>query len=220
MKILLLATPRSGSSTLVKFIDSHIKLSNYKMFIEPFNKNLHANRKYDEDIDSILYLTKFDNILVKNLFLLGHKEYPIKSFNDIYKYLEWCYSYFDKIIILDRRDKLAQSESFTVNETVFREKGIGWHIQKIYDLDKIDKSYLNNMIDRYTKSSLILKEIYSINNFPIFYYEDIFLDYNIEVIHNLLKYLEIDFDIQNYNTFINNKNRRVRIDLPKIKNLI
>jgi LPS sulfotransferase NodH len=212
MKILILGTPRSGSTSLVKFIDSHIKSSNYKMFIEPYNQTLYEKREYDQDRDTILLLTKFDNILVKNLFLLGHEEYPIKSFNDIYKYLEWCYSYFDKIIILDRRDKLAQSESFTVNETVFREKGIGWHIQKIYDLDKIDKSYLNNMIDRYTESSNILKSISTINNFPIFYYEDIFLEHNIEVINNLLDYLEIELDIEKYNEFILSEYRKVRIE--------
>lgn len=212
MKILILGTPRSGSTTLVRFVDSHIKLSNYKMFIEPFNKNLYANREYDEDRGTILFLTKVENILVKNLFLLGHEEYPGKSFNNIYDYLNWCYSYFDKIIILDRKDKLAQSESFTVNETMFREKGIGWHTQKIYDLDKIDKSYINEMIDRYTSSSAILKEISDVNNFPIFYYEDIFIDHNIEIINNLLNYLDMELDIESYNDFILSNYRRVRIE--------
>ena len=37
MKILILATPRSGSTSLTKFIDSHIELPNYKMFMEPYN---------------------------------------------------------------------------------------------------------------------------------------------------------------------------------------
>ena len=211
MKILILGTPRSGSTSLVKFVDSHIKLSNYKMFIEPFNQSL-LNKKDDKDRDNILYLTKVDNILVKGLFLLGHEEYPTKSFNDIYEYLKWCYSYFDKIIILDRKDKVAQSESFTINETIFRERGINWHTQKIYDLEKIDKSYLNEMIDRYTKSSEILKEISTNNNFPIFYYEDIFLEHNMDTIDNLLKYLDMELNIEKYNEFILSPYKRVRIE--------
>lgn len=219
MKILILGTPRSGSTSLVKFVDSHIKLSNYKMFIEPFNQSL-LNKKDDKDRDNILYLTKVDNILVKGLFLLGHEEYPTKSFNDIYEYLKWCYSYFDKIIILDRKDKVAQSESFTINETIFRERGINWHTQKIYDLDKIDKSYLNEMIDRYTKSSEILKEISINNNFPIFYYEDIFLEHNIDVINNLLEYLGLELNTKNYNEFISSNTRRVRIEKPLDKKII
>jgi hypothetical protein len=47
MKILLLGTPRSGSTSLIKFIDSHISLSSYQMFIEPFNQLL------DKEITSI-----------------------------------------------------------------------------------------------------------------------------------------------------------------------
>lgn len=220
MKILILGTPRSGSTSMVKFIDSHIKLSNYKMFIEPFNQTLYENKKYDEDRDTISYLTKVDNILVKNLFLLGHEEYPIKSFNNIYDYLKWCYSYFDKIIILDRKDKLAQSESFTVNETTFRERGISWHTKKIYDLDKIDKSYLNTMIDRYNQSSKILDNISKSKEIPIFYYEDIFLEHNIEIINNLLEYLGIELNMEKYNEFILSDSRRVRIEKSSYKRII
>ena len=220
MKILILGTPRSGSTSLVKFIDSHIKLSNYQMFIEPFNVNLYPNKEYDKDRDTILYLTKVDNILVKGLFLLGHEEYPTKSFNDIYEYLKWCYSYFDKIIILDRKDKLAQSESFVVNETSMRERGIGWHVPKIYDVEKIEPSYIKTMIDRYTESSKILKEISDINNFPIFYYEDIFLEHNIDVINDLLEYLGLELNTKNYNEFISSNTRRVRIEKPLDKKII
>jgi hypothetical protein len=219
MKILLLGTPRSGSTSLVKFIDSHIKLSNYQMCIEPFNRNLYPNKEYDEDRDTILYVTKYNNVLVKNLFLLGHEEYPIKSFNDIYEYLNWCYSYFDKIIILDRKDKLAQSESFAINETSMRERGIGWHTPKIYDVDKIEPSYIKTMIDRYTKSSEILHNISSNQKFPMFYYEDIFLEKSRKHIEQLFSYLDMEMDESNYIEWILSPDRRVRINKNK-QNLI
>ena len=219
MKILILGTPRSGSTSLVKFIDSHIKLSNYQMFIEPFNVNLYPNKEYDKDRDTILYFTKYNNVLVKSLFLIGHEEYPIKSFNGVYEYLDWCYSYFDKIIILDRKDKLAQSESFVINETLMREKGIGWHTPKIYDVEKIESSYLKTMIDRYTQSSEILHTISSKQNFPMFYYEDIFLEKSRKHIEDLFSYLDMKMDESNYMEWIVSPYRRIRIDKNK-QNLI
>jgi len=219
MRVLILGTPRSGSTSLVKFIDSHIKLSNYQMFIEPFNQNLYPNKEYDIDRDTILYFTKYNNILVKSLFLLEHEEYPIKSFNNIYEYLDWCYSYFDKIIILDRKDKLAQSESFVVNETSMRERGVGWHTPKIYDVDKIEPSYIKTMIDRYTESSEILHSISSKQKFPMFYYEDIFLEKSRKHIEELFRYLDMEMDESNYMEWILSPYRRVRIDKNK-QNLI
>ena len=219
MRVLILGTPRSGSTSLVKFIDSHIKLSNYQMFIEPFNQNLYPNKEYDIDRDTILYFTKYNNILVKSLFLLEHEEYPIKSFNNIYEYLDWCYSYFDKIIILDRKDKLAQSESFAVNETSMRERGVGWHTPKIYDVDKIEPSYIKTMIDRYTESSEILHSISSKQKFPMFYYEDIFLEKSRKHIEELFRYLDMEMDESNYMEWILSPYRRVRIDKNK-QNLI
>jgi LPS sulfotransferase NodH len=206
MKILLLGTPRSGSTSLIKFINSHISLSHYKMMIEPFNNELNGA------INSITPLLKYNNLLVKNLFLIGNDEYPKESFENVYEYFDWCYSFFDKIVMLDRKDKIAQSESFVINETISREKGINWHTQKIYDLDKIDKTYFNEMINRYTESSKILKEISNINNFPIFYYEDIFLEHNMETINNLLKYLGMKLNTKYYNEFILSSYRRVRIE--------
>jgi hypothetical protein len=214
MKILLLGTPRSGSTSLVRLIDSHIDLPNYKMVIEPFNKSLYSNEKHT--IESLL---EYKNILVKNLFLIGNDEYAENSFIDVYEYFNWCYSYFDKIIILDRKDKIAQSESFVINETLMREKGIGWHTPKIYELDSIDKSYLETMIDRYTKSSEILHTISSKQKFPMFYYEDIFLEKSRKHIEELFSYLGIELNEDNYKEYILSPYRRVRIDKRK-QNLI
>jgi hypothetical protein len=213
MKILILGTPRSGSTSLVRLIDSHINLFNYRMFIEPFNQLL------DKEINSIEPLLEYDSILVKNLFLIGNDEYPKESFKNVVEYLNWCYSYFDKIVILDRKDKIAQSESFVINETMWREKSVGWHTKKIYDLDNMDKSYLKTMIDRYTESSKILNDIAYTNEFPILYYEDIFLNHDIKVVKNLFEYLEMDLDVEMYNKYVISKELQVRIDRNK-QNLI
>ena len=214
MRVLILGTPRSGSTSLVRLVNSHINLPNYKMVIEPFNNSL-----YFDGNNTIETLLQYENILVKNLFLIGNDEYPKDSFIDVFEYLNWCYTYFDKIIVLDRKNRIAQSESFVINETMWREKGIGWHTKKIYDLDRIDKSYLETMIDRYTKSSKILNDIAYTNNFPIFYYEDIFLNHNMKVVKKLFEYLEMDLDVEMYNKYVISNELQVRIDKNK-QNLI
>jgi hypothetical protein len=210
MKILLLGTPRSGSTSLVKLINSHINLPNYKMVIEPFNNSLYFDRN-----NTIETLLQYQNILVKNLFLVGNDEYPKESFTNVFEYLNWCYTYFDKIIILDRRNRIAQSESFVINETMWREKGVDWHTKKIYDLDRIDTAYLETMIDRYTKSGKILNDIAYTNNFPISYYEDIFLNHNMEVIKNIFQYLNMELDMEMYNKYVISNELQVRINKNK-----
>jgi hypothetical protein len=214
MKILLLGTPRSGSTSLIRLVNSHINLPNYKMVIEPFNNSL-----YFDGNNTIETLLQYENILVKNLFLIGNDEYPKDSFIDVFEYLNWCYTYFDKIIVLDRRDRIAQSESFVINETMWREKGVGWHTKKIYDLDGIDKSYLETMIGRYTQSGKILNDIAYTNNFPIFYYEDIFLNHNMKIVKKLFEYLGMDLDMEMYNKYVISNELQVKIDKNK-QNLI
>jgi LPS sulfotransferase NodH len=212
MKILILATPRSGSTSLVKFVDSHLKLENYKMFIEPYSDSNHKDYFDKSNYETTDPLLKYDSILVKNLLLVGYDEYPTKTFVNVHEYFEWCSIFFDKILILDRKDKIAQSESFVINETMSRERGINWHTPKIYDLDKLNQSYLKEMINRYTESSKILHDLSGSQNIPIFYYEDIFLEHDTDVIKNLLEYLGMELLLDKYNEFILSPDRRVRIE--------
>lgn len=214
MKILILGTPRSGSTSFTRLIDSHIKLPNYKMVIEPFNNSLYFDG--NNTIDTLL---EYENILVKNLFLIGNDEYPKSSFIDVYEYFKWCYGYFDKIVLLDRKDKIAQSESFVVNETMWREKGVGWHTPKIYDTQQIEQSYIETMVSRYTESGDILYRISIEHNFPLFYYEDIFLEHSKIHIDKVFNYLNIELIDKHYQEYVLSPYRRVRIDKNK-QNLI
>ena len=209
MRILILATPRSGSTSLVKLVNSHIRFLDYRMFIEPFNSQLNG---YTSNIDSIINI---ENLLIKNLFLVGNDEYPIDSFANVYEYFEWCCGFFDKIILLDRRDKTAQSESFAVNETLMREKGIDWHTPKIYDIQKIEPSYIKTMISRYIESSNVLHRISDEHKFPLFYYEDIFLEKNKKHIEDIFSYLNIELDELNYAEYVLSPYRKVRINKNK-----
>ena len=75
------------------------------------------------------------------------------------------------------------------------------------------------MIDRYTESSEILHSISSKQKFPMFYYEDIFLEKSRKHIEELFRYLDMEMDESNYMEWILSPYRRVRIDKNK-QNLI
>jgi hypothetical protein len=75
------------------------------------------------------------------------------------------------------------------------------------------------MVGRYTESTIILKNISVENNFPIFYYEDIFLNHNIEDIKKLFVYLGMELDINHFNEYIVSDKRKVRIE-KSIKKII
>ena len=212
MKILVLATPRSGSTSLTKLIYSHLEFLEYTLFIEPFNSNFYTTYKNDGfDFDTYLPLENFENLLVKSLVLYENIEYPIKSFTNTELYLNWCITFFDKIIILDRKDKFLQSQSFVINETLFRERGLDWHSPKHYDFSKTNESYLKKMIVRYEESSKLLLDVSYKHNIPIYYYEDIFLNDNGQVA-DLFDYLGVKCDVLKYNDYLINKKGKVGID--------
>lgn len=217
MKILILATPRSGSTSLVKFIDSHIELPNYKMFIEPYNDSIYKDYFAKFDCETIEPLLSHDNILVKNLLIVGYDEYPTKTFNNVHEYFEWCDTFFDKIVILDRKNKISQVESFTINERWSKERGISWHTPKIYDMRKIQPSYIQTMINRYNESSEILHNFSQNKNHPLFYYEDIFEKYDRQIVNDLFEYLGLELSETHYEEFILSPNRKVRIDVTRKK---
>lgn len=217
MKILILATPRSGSTSLTKFIDSLIELPNYKMFMEPYNDSNYKDYFDKFDCETIEPLLSYDNILVKNLLIVGYDEFPRKNFNNVHEYFEWCDTFFDKIVILDRKNKTYQAESFTINETWSRERGVGWHIPKIYDVTKIKPSYIETMIKRYNESSDILHNLSQNKKYPLFYYEDIYEKHDEGTINELLEYLGLKLIRTHYEKYILSPNRRVRIDVTHRK---
>lgn len=217
MKICIFATPRSGSTSLVKLINSHLKIENYKMFIEPFNSfNNDGYKSLGYNFNTLLPLLNYDNLLIKNCFFANGDEYPKDTFENVNQYIDWCISYFDKIIILDRRDKVLQSESFAVNETAMRERGTNWHTPKFYDIEKIDPSYVERMVKLYNDSSEFLHKMSIKHNFPLYYYEDIYVN-NDDSVLKMFEYIGIDLKDEHYNEYILSPERKVRIDIKTSK---
>jgi hypothetical protein len=221
MKIQILATPRSGSTSISKLIWSHLKEFNYSFFMEPFNLQIHSKRNINESwFESYEIVENLDNLLVKNILLSRSQEYPIKQFNSNEEHIQYTSTFFDKIIVLDRKDKKAQSESFVINETESRLRGIDWHQPKIYRTDNIDIKQYNDIFDMLKESETILYDFSKKHNYPLFYYEDIFIDYNMDELKRLFDYINIEMKMILINEFVLNKERRVRIDPVKVNKLL
>jgi hypothetical protein len=138
MKILLLGTPRSGTTSLYNLIKIHLDKIDYKSFIEPFNPVLH--KRYLEgghDFTKLDPFSRYKKLFVKTLYLSDPYDYNNEAFPSNVKYIEWCMSYFDKIIFTERENKKEQAESFIINEEHSRIYGSSWHTPKIYKPNRI-----------------------------------------------------------------------------------
>jgi hypothetical protein len=201
MKILIISTPRSGSTTL--FNGLYKSLNNYKGFCEPFNLNSESKG------DSIKeYSLNYSNLLIKVLpwdLLLSNKSEYFGLIDHLFQTNNYSLdmvksrallnlknysSNFDQIILLTRRNKLLQAQSYS-----FASLNQLYHTTYKYNQDFQDLArsftFIKNHDDILLKLSIKL-------DIPITYYEDLFQgDKN--NINNFLTQNNIQVD--NINTF-------------------
>jgi len=91
MKILIVGTPRSGTTSLLNVLSNACKLN--KVF-EPFNYDISNNYKFPLDLE---------NSIVKICPFQTPKEYGTHS--DFFKFVKEYYLEFDKTILITRKDK-------------------------------------------------------------------------------------------------------------------
>ena len=91
MKILIVGTPRSGTTSLLNVLSNACKLN--KVF-EPFNYDIPNNYKFPFDLE---------NSIVKLCPFQTPKEYGTHS--DFFKFVKEYYLGFDKTILITRKDK-------------------------------------------------------------------------------------------------------------------
>lgn len=189
-------------------LGSHLRPKGFQCFYEPYNpRNYVDYYKQGFDFDYIDPLLKFDKILIKTLF--GCSQHPVKSFGlEEEEFANWMNEFFQKVIVLDRRDKKLQTESLIIN----MDSKIGWDIPKIYDVNKIDSERLEKVMDSFIHFSDKMSSIAENNNWPIFYYEDLFVDHNMDEIKRMLEYIEVEIDEDVIYDYIISDKRKVRID--------
>ena len=155
MKILIIAIPRSGSSTLT---NSLAKILQYDKYHEPFNYDHPklAQRNLPEKFPK--------NVVVKTLF----HQLPLNA-NNPFDFYKKEISEYDKVIILARQDIKAAYESFNHN-LITNEVG-NWHLPYIYK----EINFNIDLYKNYLKWTSDIIEFSRILNIEITWYEDLYL---------------------------------------------
>jgi hypothetical protein len=195
MKICILATGRCGSTSLFGCIKDHLS-DEYTYLTEPFDKFKLDRENFRINIDS-------HNILLKTLAgQIPNEENGI----NFYKFI---FQVFDKVIILDRKNKLEQSESFAFHTT---NKIKDRHNRKrVYDLNSIPNDIMDEWKVALNEASELLTTLSKEYSSKIFYYEDIFVNKNEQIINEIFNYLELTPIKESIDYWIISDNKKVRI---------
>ena len=203
MKICLLATPRSGSKSILGLLQSTFWDFNYYSISEPFNYE-HHNMMGTNTHDFFTRIINYDNVIIKTLI----KQKP-KNFNTIEEWYDSLFKIFDKVIILDRLNKKEQTESYLYCLTSC---DFGrWHVPNVYDLRNVSEELYDKTFNFLTEQNELLKKLSLKHGVPFYYYEDIFFDNNENIINDFFNYIGMKKNDFNVNKFVFSKNLKVRL---------
>jgi hypothetical protein len=200
MKICILSIGRAGSTSLYNTIIRHLG-KGYYCIGEPFNDKINRINKIEKNQFDLI--SKKENVLIKTI--LTHK--PNGMDNDTFN--DWIFTFFDKIILLDRLDKKSQAESFSF---LIHTKKEEWHKKQFYDISLVPKNFIDEWTDRLENLKKTLLDLSIKYNNKIYHYEDIFVYKNKDVINEIFDYLEITMDENIVNEFILSDNCKVRLN--------
>jgi hypothetical protein len=204
MKICILSTGRAGSTSLYNLLEKHLP-SNYYCCLEPFNPGM--DKHVDVNVNQKLVIESEENVLIKTL--IGHTQENIEL-EDTHV---WLFENFDEIILLDRLDKHLQLESFSYHSY---NKG-NWHEKKRYRMEMVPKDIVDTNIKRLEHSTNKINELSKRYNKKIYYYEDIFLDNNIETINEIFNLINETPNKELLNFWVISDKKRVRVKDDEIK---
>jgi hypothetical protein len=141
------------------------------------------------------------NVLVKEL--LNHTVN-----NGVFPY-DWMYQTFDRVIVMERRNKWEQAESHAAHS--YRGDNFKtWHNRKEYDLTNIPTEYIKALADQ-------SEDLMQHHKGNIYYYEDVFMKHNLDLLMEIMNYVGItEVPKKVLNDYFYSPQKKVRI----IKTLI
>lgn len=212
MKICILASGRCGSTSLFNCIDKHLPKYYYSIY-EPF----HRLKETSELDDFFLDMSKKENVFIKTLIGQGSERFGIDNDEAVYdgivnigKFIDWVYNTFNKIILLDRRDQKLQVESMAYH--LHLNDDLSWHKKKYYEINKISPALLKQAEKalEHTKKNLAFFGLD--HKIKTYYYEDIFVDKNMDIINEIFDYIGIEPNKEMIETYILSEEYKVRLD--------
>jgi hypothetical protein len=206
MKILILCTARTGSTSLYNLIATHLKYKN--CFLEPFTNSEQTIKMWGVR-DSISPYVDMDDILIKT-FITVFK--PHSEFKDWQSYWDWMCEYFDKIILLSRNNKQLQAESIVYHQKINHKLNDynNWHKKKYYDLDSNDNEHILNTLYELERADIAMIPFME-KGYPHFTFEDLFIKKDKELMAKLFNYINIELDMKLYDKFVTSDNNVVRL---------
>jgi hypothetical protein len=202
MKICILSTGRSGSTSLYRLLSKHLP-TNYYCVLEPFNTNTNNSVNDQKSI-----IESKENVLIKTLIEHTQTDVHIEEMH------AWIFDHFDKVILLDRLDKQLQVESFSYQE--YR-NDLRWHDKKRYRMELVPKEIIETNVKRLEKSTNKINELSQKYDKKIYYYEDIFLDNNMETINEIFNTIKQTPNQELLNFWVISDEKRVRLNDNEIK---
>ena len=179
----ILCTSRSGSTNLSLYLS---KIFDLKLKTLQFIKE----RKISSLKDNVFYKIQIHKLT--------------KGYDSSFEFGEQIILKSDKIILLDRENKLEQSESLAFRKSKYGNDFSKYHIREPYV--NIDVDLVNKCMIQYKEHSRLLSQLSKKHNIPLFTYEEIFLNRRID---RLNAYLGIDRNENLENLYINNNRDRI-----------
>ena len=193
MKVLILASPRSGSTILIRSLSKHLKLYPYG---EPFNYGLNRPK-----IEYPLKLSK--NSIVKTLVYQVPESYTDSKVDFYDKFKDE----FDKVILLTRKTLQETYESYAYN--YFYHPDGNWPFKYWYK----EVPFNHKMYSAVEKDYLKIID-YSVRwNIPITYYEDLYSG-NKDLILELFKVWGLELDYEEMYKYLDPKNKYRKTGKP------
>lgn len=203
MRILMLYTPRSGSTSIFNYFKK-LKES-YQLISQPWSPLV--SEIASKDTIKYYEILEFKDVFVKSTInLFFYKQLDTISYEQIKKD-------FDKIIILSRKNQKEQAESLA-HASKHRTFLEDFKYQIDSDLGSFMEQMHEVLDDEKTKIPELVKNL----NAKLFYYEDLYYGN----FTDLFNYLEIDYVEEHFEKLlnINNKYRLNDSLTKKIKSLI
>jgi len=177
MKILIIATPRSGSTSLIRGLG---KILSLERIPEPFNRHSQRCKTYPYPIR--------ENSVLKSIVDQVPKEY-----NGAEYFFKHFSKEFDNVIILGRRSFWDQYNSFisAVDSDI-------WHRRYI----KVEHPFEKEHYESLTRLRQLLDECSEKLNIPITWYEDLYSG-DKELIKKITDPWNLEFDFDKLYSWIN-----------------
>ena len=185
----ILCTSRSGSTNLSLYLS---KIFDLELKTMPFLK--------EREISSLE-----DDVFYK---ILIHQQ--AKGYASLFEFGEQIILKSDKVILLDRKNKLEQSESLAFRKSKYGDDYSKYHIREPYG--NIDEELINECMYHFKEHGTALSQLSKKHNIPLFTYEEIYVN---NELNRLSEYLGIDIDETLQKLYINNNNKNRIINLKE-----